>query len=77
MGKLPDSDEDDEDEEKADDDEGSDSDFEERLSKIIQYSDMDQSLKGDNIEYIGRIDALGKNTKEHLKNLNYDDREAD
>lgn len=35
MGKLPDSDEDDEDEEKADDDEGSDSDFEERLSKVI------------------------------------------
>lgn len=41
LGKLPDSDEDDEDEEKADDDEGSDSDFEERLSKVIQYSDMD------------------------------------
>lgn len=41
MGKLPDSDEDDEDEDKPDDDEGSDSDFEERLSKVIQYSDMD------------------------------------
>lgn len=77
LGRLPDSDDDDEDEEKADDDEGSDSNFEERLSKVIQYSDMDQSLKGDNIDYIGKIDALGKNTKEHLKNLNYDDREAD
>jgi hypothetical protein len=41
IGKLPESEEDDEDDEKADDDEGSDSNFEERLSRVIQYSDMD------------------------------------
>jgi hypothetical protein len=35
MGKLPDDDDDDDDDEKAEDDEGSDSSFEDRLSKVI------------------------------------------
>lgn len=32
---------------------------------------MDQSLKGDNINYIGQLDALGRDKKDDLRNLNY------
>lgn len=40
---------------------------------MINYSDMDQSLKGENINYIGQLDALGIETKNNLRNLDYDD----
>jgi hypothetical protein len=46
--------EDEDDEEKEEDsDDKSDSDFQENIEKIINYSDMDQSFKGDDINNIG------------------------
>ena len=39
--------------------ENSDSDFQEKIQKIVIYSEMDQTLKGDNINLIGKIDGLG------------------
>lgn len=55
---------DDEDDEGDDDDEeedveNSDSNFQDDIEKIVRYSDMDQTLKGDNINLIGVIDGLG------------------
>ena len=37
---------------------------------------MDQSFKGDDINNIGLIQALGKETAKDLRNLNYDDEDA-
>ena len=66
--------EDEDDEEKEEDsDDKSDSDFQENIEKIINYSDMDQSFKGDDINNIGQIKALGKETAGDLRKLNYDD----
>ena len=52
-------DDDQDDEEKNDDSIGSDSDFQNDIEKIINYSDCNQSIKGDDVNYIGQIDALG------------------
>ena len=38
---------------------------------------MDQSLKGDNINHVGQLEALGKKKKDDLKELNYDDLDAE
>ena len=42
---------------------------------MIDYSDMDQSLKGENINFIGQLDALGVEKKEDLKRLDYYNRD--
>jgi len=52
------------DDDSKEDDEGeADSHFTEGIEKIINYSDMDQSFKGENINFIGQIDSLGVNKK--------------
>eukprot|EP00919_Chromeraceae_sp_WS-2016_P014337 GHVR01033723.1.p1 GENE.GHVR01033723.1~~GHVR01033723.1.p1 ORF type:complete len:270 (+),score=49.81 GHVR01033723.1:506-1315(+) len=53
-GQLADEDDDDDDDQNDEDDElKSDSDFQDQIERMINYSDMDQSLKGENINYIG------------------------
>lgn len=54
-----DGDEDGDDDEEEEDVENSDSNFQDDIEKIVRYSDMDQGLKGDNINLIGVIDGLG------------------
>ena len=67
-------DEDDSDEKEEEDEElKSDSNFENDIEKIINYSDMDQSLKGENINYVGQLEGLGYERKNELKDLNYQD----
>lgn len=34
---------------------------------------MDMSMKGENINFIGKVEALGKNHKSDLKRLDYAD----
>lgn len=58
-GFQDDDDEEDENDDDEEDVENSDSDFQENIEKIVRYSDMDQTLKGDNINLIGKIDGLG------------------
>ena len=53
-------DDEDEDDEDDSDVEKSDSSFADRIDNIINYDDIDQNLKGDNINYIGQINGLGK-----------------
>lgn len=53
---LPDGDDEDDDEkedEEEDIEKEEDSDFQENISKIIDYSDLDQSLKGEDINFVG------------------------
>jgi hypothetical protein len=59
------------DDDKSDDEGEEDSNFTNDIEKIINYSDMDQSFKGENINFIGQIDALGVNKKQELRDLNY------
>lgn len=59
-------DEDDDDEDKDSDIEKSDSSFADRIDNIIHYDDIDQNLKGDNINYIGKIAGLSKEKQKHL-----------
>ena len=46
-------DEDDEDDNEEESEKLSDSSFQSDIERIINYSDMDQSLKGENINHIG------------------------
>lgn len=59
-GMLEEDDDEDDDEEKDSDIEKSDSSFADRIDNIIHYNDIDQNLKGDNINYIGQIAGLSK-----------------
>ena len=38
---------------------------------------MDQNFKGDNINYIGKLDSLGKDHKTQLKQLDYEEEPID
>ena len=60
-----------EDDDKSDDEGEEDSNFTNDIEKIINYSDMDQSFKGENINFIGQVEALGLNKKQELRELNY------
>lgn len=77
-GMLDDAEDDDDDEDdKGSDIERSDSSFADRIDNIIHYDDIDQNLKGDNINFIGQIVGLSKEKQKHLKNLNYKDFDED
>ena len=39
---------------------------------MINYSDMDQSMKGDDINYIGHVQSLDKRRKDELRAMNYE-----
>ena len=67
---------DDDDDDSKDDENQDDSNFTNDIEKIINYSDMDQSFKGENIDFIGQIEALGKKKKNDLKERNYADLEG-
>ena len=49
----------------------SDSNFEDNIEKMINFSDMDQSMKGEDINFIGQVEALGADRKKELRELNY------
>ena len=40
---------------------------------MINFSDMDQSMKGEDINFIGQVEALGAERKKELRELNYQD----
>lgn len=64
---MDDEDEDEDSDEEVDDEAESDSDFQSKLDQIANYSDIDQSMKGEDINLIGQIDGLGKKRKDELK----------
>ena len=68
-----DEDHDDKDSDGFDGENQNESDFLEELDRVVNLSDVDQNFKGDNINYIGKLDSLGKEHKSKLKQLDYED----
>ena len=52
----------------------SDSSFENRIEKIVNFSDLDESIKGEDVVNIGQIKALGLENKDKLRDLDYNDK---
>lgn len=59
--------------EAEDDEQKSDSVSYEDIERVVNYSDMSQDFKGENINFIGQIESLGVKTKNQLKDLDYAD----
>lgn len=55
----------------------SDSDFLEKMDKLIYMEDMDQRYKGNNINLVGKIQGQSKEVQNKLKNLDYNDDDDD
>ena len=61
----------------TDDDKESDSDFMDDMAKLVYFEDLDQKYKGNNIDFVGKIQGLSKEKQEYLKNLDYFSDEED
>ena len=65
-----DEEEDDEEEkEKSDDEKKPDSEFADQLQICVEYDELNQFYKGENINFIGQLEALGKDLKNNLNNF--------
>ena len=73
IGKDDDEDIEDKESEELEGENQNDSDFVEELDRVVNLSDVDQNFKGDNINYIGKLDSLGKEHKSTLKKLDYEE----
>lgn len=61
----------------TDDDKESDSDFMENMEKLVYFEDLPENLKGHNINYVGKLEQLGKDKQDYLKELDYASENSD
>lgn len=55
----------------TDDDKQSDSDFMEDMEKLVYLEDLDLRLKGNRIDFVGKLVGLSKEKQDELKERDY------
>ena len=61
----------------TDDEKESDSDIYAGIDQMVYFNDLDQKLKGTNINYVGKLKGLSKEKQDDLKGRDYSSDDGD